>query len=98
LRSRPCTAGVTAFTAGITVPAAGSNSIVIASPVSGATITRNRVIVKGAIDPNLKGMQLVVETYRNLETTPASSFPAHINGNYFASVVQLTDGQNTISR
>ncbi len=78
------------------MPPAGSNTIAIASPVSGATITRNRVILKGALDPNLKGMQIVVETSRPGETAPDSSYLAHINGVYFAAVVPLVDGTNII--
>jgi hypothetical protein len=90
------TVGASGFYSGITVPSQGSNNIVISSPLNGTIVDKSRVIIKGAIDPNLNGAQVIIETSRPGVSGIDSSFPANINGDYFAALVPLLEGENII--
>jgi hypothetical protein len=92
----PIVVGASGFTSGITVPVYGSNQVAISSPGNSQEINKFRTIVTGAIDPQLSGEQIIVETSSPGMTDPDSKFLAHISGNYYAALAPLQTGTNNI--
>ncbi len=85
--------GPSNFTSGITPPT-GSNEVWIASPSNGATVNGPRIIVKGAMDTTIPvNMVSVLVT----TATGSASYPAQVNGKYFAAQVPVTSDVTTIS-
>lgn len=85
--------GPSNFTNGISVPPVGTNAVLIASPSNGSTINGSKTIIKGAMDTTVPVNGVIVQV---INASGTVSFPAEVNGKYFAAQVQLTADSNTI--
>ena len=84
--------GPSTFTNGIVVPSS-NNTVLIASPSDGSTITGPKTIIKGAMDNTIPVMGVIAQVVNSLGTT---TYPVAVNGKYFAAQVPLAADSNTL--
>jgi hypothetical protein len=87
------TVGPSSFTSGLPVPTA-NNTVLIASPTDGSSITGSTTIVKGAMDTTLpvNNVMIVISS-----GTGTAGYIAQVNGKYFAAKVPIGEETTTIS-
>lgn len=84
--------GPSAFTNGIIVPSS-NNIVLIAAPANGAIIYGPKVIIKGAMDNTVPVIGVIVQI---INSSGTATYPAAVNGKYFAAQVPLAANSNTI--
>ena len=85
--------GPSNFTTGISLPPAGTNTVLIASPSNGSTINGSKTIVKGAMDTTVPVNGVIIQMVNSAGTV---TYPVEVNGKYFAAQVPLAANSNTI--